>query len=413
MVTAMRNEEEIPAPLVADVINCSFKSWGPQFKIHAFRSQVIDLPQDFTEHLRADGVFLPEDNQAIRAQQVGDDDSDDWNDDNDADNTDLQGDEFLELKEAVRSAIGLLDGEVIPKLNWSCPKDATWVNCNSLKCTNPDEVFLLLKCSDTIAHDLDHAFDNCADALSQEPHTVIPPQLVLKKWYDVRPSMQFRCFVHGKELLGMSQRDTADFYAFLLDMREQLAGVLIEFFDCVVQPAFPSQNYTYDVYVTQDMRVKLMDFNPYGGETLPLLFTWTELEKISRIAVKAAAHWPAHQPLALDPHTNSSVGADVAHTRLEPATCASSQDAAAAQDDVEAVGASMEATNVDKLGVGMSQAAEDDFKDWEPQLRLVETQQMIQPGLRLGVPLDLYDTSDGSAMAEFYERCKDRSDLMG
>ncbi|CAD7700351.1 unnamed protein product [Ostreobium quekettii] len=34
---------------------------------------------------------------------------------------------------------------------------------------------------------------------------------------------------------------------------------------------------TYDVYITSSNRVKLIDFNPIGGSTSPLLFTWCEL----------------------------------------------------------------------------------------------------------------------------------------
>ncbi|THU62980.1 hypothetical protein C4D60_Mb01t10880 [Musa balbisiana] len=44
-------------------------------------------------------------------------------------------------------------------------------------------------------------------------------------------------------------------------------------------PTFESRNYTFDVYVTIDGRVKLIDFNPWRAFTLPLLFTWEELRK--------------------------------------------------------------------------------------------------------------------------------------
>jgi hypothetical protein len=33
------------------------------------------------------------------------------------------------------------------------------------------------------------------------------------------------------------------------------------------------------VYITKGGKVKLMDFNTWGGSTLPLLFTWEELEE--------------------------------------------------------------------------------------------------------------------------------------
>ena len=37
---------------------------------------------------------------------------------------------------------------------------------------------------------------------------------------------------------------------------------------------------TVDLYVSPKKRVKVIDFNPWGAATLPLLFTWEELEEI-------------------------------------------------------------------------------------------------------------------------------------
>ena len=83
---------------------------------------------------------------------------------------------FPELTQQISSAIESLGGSVLPKLNWSSPRvrcvcvrerdregpyiphhlqDATWISPgNSLRCTCPAEIFLLLKSSDFIAHDL-------------------------------------------------------------------------------------------------------------------------------------------------------------------------------------------------------------------------------------------------------------------
>ncbi|KAL2490802.1 temperature sensing protein-related [Abeliophyllum distichum] len=52
-----------------------------------------------------------------------------------------------------------------------------------------------------------------------------------------------------------------------------------EFFVEKVMEKFESESYTFDVYVTRDGQVKLLDFNPWGGFTLPLLFAWEELEE--------------------------------------------------------------------------------------------------------------------------------------
>lgn len=100
---------------------------------------------------------------------------------------------------------------MFPKLNWSSPRDASWIaTTNTLKCHNPADIFLLLKSSDFIAHDLAHAYEDCSDAapegcpkdeagVQRRPKTV---QLILRKWFDLAPSMEFRCFVRDNELVG-------------------------------------------------------------------------------------------------------------------------------------------------------------------------------------------------------------------
>lgn len=57
---------------------------------------------------------------------------------------------------------------------------------------------LLLKGSDRIAHDLCHAFDACCSRRKQPPRAT----LALRKFYDLRPGREFRCFVHNRELVG-------------------------------------------------------------------------------------------------------------------------------------------------------------------------------------------------------------------
>lgn len=93
---------------------------------------------------------------------------------------------------------------------------------------------------------------------------------------------------------------------------------------------------TYDVYVTTAGTVRILDFNPYGGSTLPLLFTWAQLQQLSE---------EAPPPELDDSHV--------------------------------------------------------------PEMRVIEMPQMVRPGLRTGVPLELYDTSDGSALSELLRRCRE------
>ena len=98
----------------------------------------------------------------------------------------LQTPKFPEFNVAISTAIARLGGAVFPKLNWSSPKvgitvcthvtetawcswcivheywvnwwcwqDAAWITLNgSLKCTCPREIYLLMKSSSFLGHDL-------------------------------------------------------------------------------------------------------------------------------------------------------------------------------------------------------------------------------------------------------------------
>ncbi|GJP41469.1 hypothetical protein CLOM_g1143 [Closterium sp. NIES-68] len=331
---------------------------------------------------------------------------------------------FPALEAAVDAAIARLGGAVLPKLNWSCPKDVGWLSATGTpKCSNAQEVFLLLKASDSLTYDLCHAFDSCVDspesdraeapsvAGDSEPGSrsnggasvaaetdekqqeasradaindsagAEPQQkqqveemeerecvqqsrpsefvLALRKWFDLRPEMEFRCFVKAHQLIGICQREITSFYPFLVDSHQDLKLQICDFYSNSIHGRFPSSHYTFDIYITRDGRVKLVDFNTYGGATLPLLFSWEELEDI--YSEKSTMH-----------HQSSSI-----------ATVSSAQDQ----------------LHNDKPCCWPSKIVE---------MRIVESRSGVQVGLRAasGAPFDLHDRSEGSAFDELMEKLK-------
>jgi hypothetical protein len=84
-------------------------------------------------------------------------------------------------------------------------KDAAWIlpTGSPMKCTAPADVYILLKSSNFISHDLDPItlFEGCTDA-----HQASAPQLelTLRKWFTMDPSRELRCFVRGGQMIGMS-----------------------------------------------------------------------------------------------------------------------------------------------------------------------------------------------------------------
>ena len=199
------------------------------------------------------------------------DESDDDEDENDPSL------EWQDIQQAIWSTMRELGGKVHPKLNWSAPKDATWIAAtNSMECATPNDIYLLLKSSDFVTHDLEQAFEDCEeDATGQS----VPYHLVLRKSIPaVVTSMEFRCFVRERKLVGICQRDL-NHYAFLSSLVPVLQRLITKFFD-KLKSKFPDQNFVFDVYIPQpkeDGRVWLIDINPWAPRTDPLLFSWLEL----------------------------------------------------------------------------------------------------------------------------------------
>jgi len=145
-----------------------------------------------------------------------------------------------------------------------------------MECATPNDIYLLLKSSDFITHDLEHAFDDCVDddTIKQED---IPYVLVLRKWFKVNPSCEFRCFVRERKVVGICQRDLNHF-DFLFPLRDQLQNVILEYFEKTLKDTFPDHDFVFDVYIPEPYaKVRLMDINPWAPRTDPLLFSWLEL----------------------------------------------------------------------------------------------------------------------------------------
>ncbi len=72
-----------------------------------------------------------------------------------------------------------------------------------LKCTSPADIYLLLKSSDFTQHDLspESVFEGCEDTSTPPSYEL---ELVLRKWYHVDTSREFRCFVRQGVLIGPS-----------------------------------------------------------------------------------------------------------------------------------------------------------------------------------------------------------------
>eukprot|EP00850_Spirogloea_muscicola_P004203 SM000018S03568 [mRNA] locus=s18:36257:41918:- [translate_table: standard] len=389
-----------------EVLQCQFQNWYPSFRSLSFRSEIVSLPEAFVSYLLEDGVFLPGHSEAIPSkprQEQWEAHTDDYKVLRDEEDTSAEPEVpiFADLCDQLRAAIHRLGGAVVPKLNWSCPKDTTWISpSGSLKCTNPDEVILLLKSSDTLVHDLCHAFEACEDASRERPDEVV---LVLRKWYDLHPGMEFRCFVQDHHLLGVCQRDVASHYPVLLQKRETLRANLLQFFEKHIKDKFACKSYVFDVYVTRNEQVKLVDFNTYGGVTLPLLYTWEELNDL---AMQADGRMKDTRSSLESGQANGvHISQDVGLGGKEGTEQA---DAVRQQLGTISLHVAPQLEQVGSHAVGLEESANDwtsriDVVDIE--LRVVESYTGVQPSMRLasGVPRDLVNFGPGSPLDDFIQ----------
>ncbi|CAG0895924.1 unnamed protein product [Darwinula stevensoni] len=229
------------------------------------RSCIIDLPKEFIEYLKSDGVVLPS-----REEPDGEDDDSD-------DDTEVEVPHFPALEGQIKAAIERLGGAVFAKMNWTSPRDAAWVGFNgSLQCTSVDDILILLKSSVHVQEELREPFVVCED--QDEVPVEFHPILVLRAWTDINPSSEFRCFVSQKKLWGITQRDSSAYYEHIGREKEGIIQDIQDFFATVILDKFPLQHYAFDVFRPHMRRVVLLTFRPLDHPTDPILFTQEELD---------------------------------------------------------------------------------------------------------------------------------------
>ena len=161
--------------------------WRETFSPNIIKTRIIPVPKTFIQYIQADGLVLP---QRAIVHTLGRDELplDETMREVEAEGPPAPA--FLDLNDAIETAIRDLGGKVFVKLNGKAPVDAAWINGGSMACITAGEVYLLLKASTRVAQHVDMSGQDDSDAI------------VIKKWANLYPSMEFRCFVRNKVLLG-------------------------------------------------------------------------------------------------------------------------------------------------------------------------------------------------------------------
>jgi hypothetical protein len=369
---------------MTDLERCSIDHWYPALRRVTIRTTIIPLSKEFIQYLLADSVFVPN----AEAEESGSDhdgsDGDDW----DEDSTEAAT-RFPEIEDAIEKAIRA--HACFPKLNWSAPTDAAWMLGGSLKCLSVHDVLLLLKSSDRVAHDLCDARRAHAPPRSalgsegahgddgDEPANWV---LALRRWCNLRPSNEFRCFctAHGATLVAACQRDRFSYYPFLEPLRDQMLALLQTFTrrHLSINAGLP-RRVVVDAYVDTDEKVHLVDVAPFHEATDPLLFEWAELFAAAAAAEATAPGGTSAVRIVLLPSREPTRPVSTEIQVARGATCGPGSGS-----DVVCDGAALARCPA--------------------ELRLVESQQGVAPSASMyyGMPHDLRESSgaDLSALLE-------------
>ena len=128
--------------------------------------------------------------------------------------------------------------------------------------------------------------------------------LALRRWCNLRPSSEFRCYglEGGRRLLAVCQRDRFSHYPFLEAECPRLLPLLAAFAERHLgetvgaaegRPALAlPRRLVWDAYVDLDSRVHLIDVAPFHHATDPLLFDWAELGTLAEAAEDAGEAVP-------------------------------------------------------------------------------------------------------------------------
>jgi len=193
-----------------DIDKCQFSIWYPILQKNSIKSVILPLENDFLYYLKQDGIILPKSlSNALDKDLLSDEDEEEISPSSASSSSSSSSSSscikpcegFPELEQSIKSSIEEFEGDVFVKTNWSAPIDAAWINSESMMCKSVHDVFLLLKASDRVTFDITNMYDMCDNKTKSTP---VNATLIIRKWANLQPSMEFRIFVKESKLIGMN-----------------------------------------------------------------------------------------------------------------------------------------------------------------------------------------------------------------
>lgn len=236
--------------------NYSIDQFYPIFSKFLYKPHFITIPDSLLNFLKEESIILDEETM------------------NNLDPT------FVNNVQEVLNECGC----VFMKLNWSSANDSHFLN-QGLKIFTIKDILRMLKGSSKLFLDLKNI------ETSNNEQRLIHPILVLFKWYEIETKNEFRCFLIGKELKAICQRNLSHFYNYSEEEIMNFKKILIKFKENLVMEQGVSNfllSYKFnaiDVYITRKNNVKIIDV---GGKYKDLLLynSWNEINELNDLSIK-------------------------------------------------------------------------------------------------------------------------------
>lgn len=184
---------------------CSLRNWHTDYEKICVQTITLRIPPDVLAYLRADFFILPQ--ECTPAAAVANDtiagydnnppdttavESADSTDDEEDDSARVVAPSLAAFSRQISDAIAELGGGCFIKTNWHCPKDSFWITAGqTLRCRDISDVYTLLKASTCCQQDLDVTYA-CG----------VEQFLNLRRWLEIHPGTEFRCYVRSRRLFG-------------------------------------------------------------------------------------------------------------------------------------------------------------------------------------------------------------------
>lgn len=158
----------------------------------------------------------------------------------------------------------------VPRLGSRSPKDTWRWHKRGPRCATGQEALELL------TDESERLCDDLWLALAND----YTPHIFLRDWQEIPAWAEFRCFMRGRELVGISQYEHHAIYP---EIAEHAQGIVfaMEVFFPRLRKACHVDDIVFDVFVKirrreniSEIEMKLLECNPFFERTDPCLFRW-------------------------------------------------------------------------------------------------------------------------------------------